>query len=367
MRRLAPALFLLFSFGCSSDSGVPFGVGTETACNDGRDSDKDGLTDCQDPDCVGKEGCPSQTTDGFTAAPDGSFPLDDAVRFDTGCGGEFYQADAIPPNVLIMIDRSGSMNDEIGNETMWNIARDAVNQLLASYEGKIRFGLLLYPGFNQSCSQGERCEVGDIDVGLGDGKEGEIRSYLRDAGTCSFRTPISAALQSAIGYAPLQDADRNNYVLLMTDGEENCDGDPVAAVTALRQQTEEVKTFVVGFGSGVDGQQLNQMADAAGTALSGDPRYYQADDAAALSSAFNAIAGSVLSCSYTLSEEPPDANRLYVYFNKSELPRDTGHNDGWDYDATSKELTFYGSACDRLKAGEVQDLQVVFGCRITIE
>ena len=36
--------------------------------------------------------------------------------------------------------------------------------------------------------------------------------------------------------------------------------------------------------------------------------------------------------------------------------------DGWDFDAGSNTITFYGAACESLQDGEVNDLQIVYGC-----
>ncbi|MDY0004374.1 MAG: hypothetical protein RBU30_23940 [Polyangia bacterium] len=44
---------------CSGNGGTP--QATETTCNDDNDNDCDGLTDCQDPHCDGKQCAPSKT------------------------------------------------------------------------------------------------------------------------------------------------------------------------------------------------------------------------------------------------------------------------------------------------------------------
>ena len=44
------------------------------------------------------------------------------------------------------------------------------------------------------------------------------------------------------------------------------------------------------------------------------------------------------------------------------IPRDPTHMNGWDYDPATNQITFYGPACDALKAGTVTDVDIVFGC-----
>jgi hypothetical protein len=278
-----------------------------------------------------------------------------------GCGGDQYGAESVPPNLLIVFDRSGSMNERAGNDTKWNIARNATYNLLTTYQGQIRFGLNLFPGSDLACDEGDRCGPGMLSVELMPAAEEAIREALEDSGTCNLGTPIAEALGPLVDYAPLEDTSRANYILLLTDGMANCD-DPVPAVTALREQDPEVKIFVVGFGRGVDPRQLRDMARAGGTARMGTPEYYQADDAASLRAAFASIAGAVLSCEYRLSSVPPDPDQLYVYFDGAPVTRDQGRNNGWDHQAGTNVLNFYGSACDQLQSGAVGQLQIVYGC-----
>lgn len=278
-----------------------------------------------------------------------------------GCGGEYYAAESIPPNLLIVMDRSGSMNEDAGDDTKWNIARNATYNLMDSYAGQIIFGLSLFPGTNQRCSQGMQCGPGAVNVDLGMSTETEIEAYLRDADTCSFGTPIAEELELIAGYEGLEDPSRPNYVLLLTDGMATCD-DPVPRVADLLEKSPEIRTFVVGFGDGVDPDELQDMAVAGGTARPGNQAYYQADDAASLRAAFAAIAGSVLSCEYNLSEVPPDPDLLYVYFDGVAINRDTSGDDGWDYTTNMNRILFRGPACDRLQSGQVRELTVVYGC-----
>jgi hypothetical protein len=36
--------------------------------------------------------------------------------------------------------------------------------------------------------------------------------------------------------------------------------------------------------------------------------------------------------------------------------------DGWDYDAGTNTVTLYGEPCEKLRRGEVSDIDIVFGC-----
>jgi hypothetical protein len=119
---------------------------------------------------------------------------------------------------------------------------------------------------------------------------------------------------------------------------------------------------VVGFGSAVDPVELAAMANAGGTARTASPVYYQADSAQSLATAFGTIAGSVLSCTYTLSDVPPDPSMLYVFFGATAVQRDTSHGNGWDYNTGTRQLEFYGAACTSLQSGQVGNLVISYGC-----
>src|SRR5262249_50657305 len=133
-------------------------------------------------------------------------------------------------------------------------------------------------------------------------------------------------------------------------------------VASLLGASPQVKTFVVGFGDAVDPNELNELAQAGGTAKAQKPFYYEAGDAASLGAAFADIAGSVLSCSYVLSQTPPDPNELYVYIDGEALKQNAA--DGWVYDAATNQITFEGATCDALKSGMAKEILISYGCPI---
>ncbi len=190
----------------------------------------------------------------------------------SGCGS------TTPPEVLILLDRSGSMADPIAGTSKWSQATASVNDLVLAFRTKLRFGLMLFPSGG--------CSAGTIDVPVGADSANAIAAALA-AATPLGGTPIAASLGNS---AAAMTASRR-YVLLVTDGGETCDGDPVAQVMALSGM--QIRTYLVGFGSGVDAAQLNALAVAGGTALPAAAKYYQADNQAQLRQALAAIAGQV--------------------------------------------------------------------------
>ena len=49
------------------------------------------------------------------------------------------------PGVLLVLDRSASMQGLVGRRTKWDIARDAVSDMVSERSDEIDFGLMLYP------------------------------------------------------------------------------------------------------------------------------------------------------------------------------------------------------------------------------
>lgn len=321
--------------------------------------------------CDGSGKCVPATTGSPCTGSTECQPDEMCVGGHCGCEGSTFDATLVPPNVLIVLDRSDSMNAapngkqvNSGNPSKWTIAKTAVDGVTSTYAMQIRFGLKLYPGANSSCSSGGRCNDNGfvpghvfVDPGEADATT-KIASTLSDADTCNFGTPTKEALAALETYAPLKDTTRADAILLITDGESSCQ-DPVPEAATLFAMTPSIRTFVVGFGGQVDKDELNGLATNGGTARPGTTKYWQADDAAGLGDALAMIAGSVRSCTYTLSQTPADLAKLYVYLDQTAVTED-GTN-GWDFDPATNQVTFHGASCMTLQSSSAK-LTIVYGC-----
>ncbi len=205
-----------------------------------------------------------------------------------------------PPRLVVVLDRSSSMNGAIGAASKWVAARSTLDQVLTSYEHTIGFGLATFPYPNE-------CGPGRLDLAPALAQRARILAALAtpppDDGNW---TPLGETLLALADEPEVTGVDRPTYLVVVTDGFQWCapfDPDartlPIDGVLALRDSG--VRTFVVGFGAGVDVATLSAMAVAGGTARVGcdptasaagpaAPCYYQADDAPALLSALMAVA-----------------------------------------------------------------------------
>lgn len=190
-------------------------------------------------------------------------------------------------DVLIVFDRSNSMSTTLEGVSKLALARQAVSDLLATFEGQLAFGLQIFPGVSS-------CAAGAINVAPAPKTALAINSAL-SATYPSGQTPLGATLDAARAF--LRSKKRVSVppvVILITDGMESCGGNPVAAASKLL--ADGVKTYVIGFGvigsvTGVDRETLGRIAKVGGT-----DTYAQADDLAQLTTALTAIAGQLACC-----------------------------------------------------------------------
>jgi len=59
---------------------------------------------------------------------------------------------------------------------------------------------------------------------------------------------------------------------------------------------------------------------------------------------------------------PPDPNMVRVTANGMIVPRDSAHMNGWDYGPNNLSIIFYGSWCNQLQSGMIQNVHAIFGC-----
>lgn len=308
---------------------------------------------------------------------EGGLVCDDASKTCVpggGCGAQEFAIEAVAPNLFISLDRSCSMTGQGGGgKTKWVIAVEALNGMLTTFKGKVRWGIGLFPDIT-----GQNCTQDAPQFPVGDNNEAGIQALLTASlvkadkffpdGPCV--TNIDTAIQQASQEPAFNDTTRKSYVLLITDGNQagcSAAGGDVGTeqqITAL--SAKGISTFALGFGAGIDPAQMNKFAVAGGVP-NNDPtdptaKYYKANDTTSLQAALAKIAGSILGCSFTLNSTPPDPSKVFVFFDNVKVTRDPTHQAGWDYDPTTNQITFYGTDCDKLKAQQVQDVDVVFGC-----
>ena len=182
-------------------------------------------------------------------------------------GFVFVALDEAPLNAVeIILDASGSMLQRIDGKRRIAIARDVLTDLV---ENSVPDGTPMALRVFGHRTPGE-CQT-DLEVPLGPLDKSKVISRI--AGTEAknlAKTPIGASL--AMVETDLDGVDGQKLILLITDGEETCDGDPAAAIETLKEKGLDIRVNIVGFA--IDDQKLKKDFERWATA--GGGRYFDA-------------------------------------------------------------------------------------------
>lgn len=304
-----------------------------------------------------------------------------------------------PPTIYFVLDRSGSM----ANPDKWSQVRITVGKIMRGLGPRASFGAAMFPA-----SGGADCGPGEEIMSV---RPGDAPSSGVDGPTT---TALLAATRVVPGggtpTGPTLELVKNNldklpgkvFVILATDGAPNCNPDaacgfdrcqvniedvpgcpkegPVncceppqgyrenctdasatlAAISAL--ETSGIPVYIIGLpGAAPYAALLDQMATLGGTARPFTPKYFAVDAAsetvilAALKQIAAQIAGT---CTFNLEETPANAALVNVYMDDEVLPFEPAN--GWTI--SGKTVTLVGSACERVKNGDVLSVRIIAGC-----
>ena len=146
-------------------------------------------------------------------------------------------------SVLLLMDLSGSMNAKLpGGETRLAVAQRAIKGAASQVPAQAQLSLRLYGA--QSAASQKNCQDTHLAVPFGPAtaSSAAIVSTVDGAKARGY-TPIAYSLGQAASDFPVNAKDR--VIVLVSDGKETCQGDPVLAARALAGQGVTVHT--VGF------------------------------------------------------------------------------------------------------------------------
>lgn len=165
--------------------------------------------------------------------------------------------------ILVVVDSSGSMQETtLEGIRRIDAAKTALLQLSDTLQGH-DVGMLLF-GHRRTTNDPDVCQDIELRLPIGHFDEAEYKltvAALQPRGA----TPIAESLLRAKDVLSGRARDTQKSIILVTDGNETCGGDPVAIARDLREAGFNVKVHVVGFG--VDqtlALQLRAIADAGG-------------------------------------------------------------------------------------------------------
>jgi hypothetical protein len=173
--------------------------------------------------------------------------------------------------IEIILDASGSMLQKLGNQRRIDIAKQTLTKLTAStIPAGTPFAFRVFGREVDSCQT-------DLDVPVSPLNPAAVGQRIAAlVAKNGAKTPIGASLDKAA--EDLKSVTGEKLIVLVTDGEETCGGDPAGAIERLRKAGIGTRVSIVGFA--LDDEKLastfRRWADAGGGA------FFDAKDAAGL-------------------------------------------------------------------------------------
>jgi hypothetical protein len=300
-----------------------------------------------------------------------------APSIDANCGLLASETVRKPADVLLVLDASLSMNWSIAEDNCYCSSSlgnpvctttpctsrldDLKPPLSATLTNStyVNWGLETFPtGGSGSCTVSTT-----MPVPVAANSAANIQKQL-DSLQLILGTPTALALKNATAYLKSLNDGNKKFILLATDGEPNCGGNPasvnnddVAGATAAAKDAYNngagYPVYVIGIGPNPGN--LTQIAAAGGTT-----DFYPVTSPDQLVQALSTITKVVGSCTFTSAKEPEDPDNVAVYVNKERI--DKSEDNGWTYGDTTQDIKLTGSYCDAITAGEDTAVQIIFGC-----
>jgi hypothetical protein len=302
--------------------------------------------------------------------------------------GVAYEAESVPVDIYVMMDRSVSMTETLqgGTESRWNGVRTALQQFIEDQRaGGMGVGIQF---FGQSSGRDDAidCDVSRyatprVGIGLLPGNGTALMTALQDTIPGGF-TPTGPALAGAVQQAKTwaaHNAGRATFAVLVTDGfPTQCEPRSVGDIADIARQAAEteprIHTYVIGLAGDLN---LDQIARAGGTR---SPFLIsQGDVAGPFLEAMLNITQSSVTCEFKIPDPPSqeqqvDLSAVQVVYTPAagqveEIPRAAGIQDcanatngGWYYDnpVTPTKISVCPCTCSRFAAGRVD---VRLGCK----
>jgi hypothetical protein len=375
-----------------SETAETGSTGDTTATDSSSDSSDSGTDDTTETDDTGTADT-TDTTD--TDTTDETTETDDATTGDLPCDEFQVTIDPLPPNVMLVLDKSGGMftqvwdhDNDVGTPTItrWNSLHQVTDNMVTNFEDQINFGMTLFPSTAaQNVYNAPACVTAngpEVDVGPLNAAAilGAIPGALV---TMSFGgTPATAGVQNAYDHLLTLDPDVPRAMVLVTDGAANCRAD-AANVNEMFESydvalpvlvgdayvNDGIPTYVVGIDISnqqtsnvnngepngiIPSQKLNEVAQAGGTVS-----FFNSQDQIELEAALNEVIESVQTCLIPLAEPPvfPEFTEVIVEGVEWPMITDCDTEDGWLYSNPFDTILLCGAACEALKLAGDADIE----------
>ncbi len=188
----------------------------------------------------------------------------------------------ITTRILFLLDASGSMLGTWQNNSRWNVAKRLLTDLMDSLEQREQLEVALRV-YGHQTARGERdCKDTKLEVPFAKNSFGKIKTRLKSIRPLG-NTPIAYSMSQAATDFP-RDPFSRNILILITDGQESCDGDPCQVSFQLQKQHIFLKPFIIGLGLDLG---MKQAFNCVGT-------YFDAEQEVAFKQALDLVVAQAL-------------------------------------------------------------------------
>ncbi len=179
--------------------------------------------------------------------------------------------------ILFLLDASGSMYATMEKDIRINVAKRLLSKIVDSLEKAkdVQVGLRVY-GHISSPSE-HNCKDTRLEVPFKYGNHRQMKDKIKDI-VPKGTTLIAYSLQQAAYDFPKEQGVRN-IIILITDGIEECEGDPCAVSEALQSQGVVLRPFIIGLGSTEDFRKAFECVG----------RYYDANTETSFNNVLNVV------------------------------------------------------------------------------
>ncbi len=178
--------------------------------------------------------------------------------------------------ILFLFDASQSMYARWESNTKYEVAKKMLGEMVDSLQGLENLELALRVYGHTKRYPPQDCDDTRLEVPFGKGNNFAIKKRLEEISP-SGTTPIARSLEACGGDFPKSPA--RNIIILITDGIEECNGDPCAVSALLQRKGIILKPFIIGLGLNKD---FIKSFDCVGN-------YFDATDETQFKNAFNIV------------------------------------------------------------------------------
>ena len=180
------------------------------------------------------------------------------------------------PEVMFILDGSGSMWGMAGEQRKIDAAKEVLASIVPELPAEVRLGLTAY-------GHRRKGDCRDVEILIPPGsKDRQVLLEAVTSITPKGKTPIAASLEMVVDR--LRTQENETTIILISDGVETCHDDPCGLVQKLKESGIKFVLHVVGFD--VDDNALKQLKC---LAEAGEGQFFVASDTASLLSALQTV------------------------------------------------------------------------------